>query len=116
MRNNFYFGRKFKLETEFELQILEVEVFLNLSQIYWRFKLVWKNMINFIKFLFALTFQNVNLNWHVCMAKSEVSIQDLLGLGLKEKWKEGLNLNLTKTSSLALDSQQLQDEILWITK
>jgi hypothetical protein len=43
------------------------------------------------------------------MAKSEVSIQALLGLGLKEKWKEGLNLNLTKTSSLAPDSQQLQD-------
>jgi hypothetical protein len=46
------------------------------------------------------------------MAKSKVSRQAPLGLGLKEKWKEGLNLNLTKQSSLTLDTQQLQDKAL----
>jgi hypothetical protein len=36
----------------------------NLGQIYWRFKHVWQNLINSLKFLFALTFQNMNLYWH----------------------------------------------------
>jgi hypothetical protein len=39
------------------------------------FKLVWKNLINFPEFLFALTFKNVNLDWHGCMTKFEVFIQ-----------------------------------------
>jgi hypothetical protein len=46
--------------------------------------LVWKNLVNSLKFLFALPFEIVNLDWHVCMAKSEVPTQALLGLGLKE--------------------------------
>jgi hypothetical protein len=32
-------------------------------------------MVNSPKFLFALTFQNVNLDWHGCVVKTEVSIQ-----------------------------------------
>jgi hypothetical protein len=64
---------------------LEAELPLNLSQIYWRLKLVWKNLKNSLKFLFTLHFQIVNLDWHGCMTKSKVSIQALLGFGLKEK-------------------------------
>jgi hypothetical protein len=85
--NNFPFGHKFKFETEFELKFLEAKLILNLGQIYWGFKLVWKNLINSSKFLFALAFQIVNLDWHGCMAKSDLSIQALLGLGLKENEK-----------------------------
>jgi hypothetical protein len=48
-------------------------------------KSIWKNLINSLNFLFALTFQNVNLDWHGCMAKSKVSIQAPFGLGLKLK-------------------------------
>jgi hypothetical protein len=48
---------------------------LNLIQIYLVFKLVLKNLINSPNFLFALTFHNMNLDWHGCMAKFEVSIQ-----------------------------------------
>jgi hypothetical protein len=44
-------------------------------------------MINFPKFLFAATFQIVNLDWHGSMEKSEVSIKALHGLGLKENKK-----------------------------
>jgi hypothetical protein len=73
--NNFPFGNKFKFEAQLELKFLEEKLLLNLSQIYWGFKPVWKNLINFPTFSFALTFQNVNLDWHGCMAKSEVSIQ-----------------------------------------
>jgi hypothetical protein len=83
---------------------MEAKLLLNLSQIYWRFKPIWKNLINSLKFLFGFTFQNVNLDWHSYMKKSEVSTQAPVELGLKEKWKEGLNLNLMKPSSLALDS------------
>jgi hypothetical protein len=72
--NNFPFGNKLKFERKLELKILDAELLLNLSQIYWRFKLVWKNLINSLKFLFALTFRSVNLKWHGCMVKSEVSI------------------------------------------
>jgi hypothetical protein len=46
----------FKFETEFELKFVEAKLLLNLGQIYWGFKMVWKNLINFPKFLFALTF------------------------------------------------------------
>jgi hypothetical protein len=41
----------------------------------------------FLKFLFALAFHIVNLDWHDCMVKFEVSIHALLGLGLKENEK-----------------------------
>jgi hypothetical protein len=34
MGNNFAFGSKFNFETEFELQIMEEELLLHLSQIY----------------------------------------------------------------------------------
>jgi hypothetical protein len=78
IRNNFTFGRKLKFETEFEIKILEVELLLNLGQIYWRFKLVWKNLTNSPKFIFALTFKILNLDWHGCIEKFEVSIQALL--------------------------------------
>jgi hypothetical protein len=74
---------KFKLETEFELKFLEAKLLLNLGQFFWESKLIWKNLINSAKFLFALTFQIENLDWHGCMAKSEVSIEALLDLVLK---------------------------------
>jgi hypothetical protein len=48
------------------------------------YKLVWKNLTNSPKFLFALPLQIVNLDWHGCMAKSKVSTQTLLGLGVEE--------------------------------
>jgi hypothetical protein len=83
----FPFGNKFKFKIEFKLKFLEAKLFLNLGQIYWGSKLVWKNLINSPKLLFALTFQIVNLYWHSCMVKYEVSIQALLGLGLKENEK-----------------------------
>jgi hypothetical protein len=63
IRNNFPFGNKFIFETEFKLKFLEAKLILNLSQIYWGFKLVWKNLINSPKFLLALNFQIVNLDW-----------------------------------------------------
>jgi hypothetical protein len=46
-----------------------------LIRIYLWFKLVWKDLINSPKLLFALTFQNMNLDWHGGMAKFEVFIQ-----------------------------------------
>jgi hypothetical protein len=73
--NNFPFGSKSKFVKEFELKILESELLWNLGQIYWRFKCIWKNLINSLKFSFNLAFHNVNLDWHGCMAKSRVSIQ-----------------------------------------
>jgi hypothetical protein len=76
------------------------------------FKLVWKNLTNFTKFLFGLSFQNVNLDWHGCMAKSKVSIQALLGLGLKEN-EGGFEFEFKLNQVLMrLISQQLQDEAL----
>jgi hypothetical protein len=66
---------------------MEAKLLLNLGQIYWGFKLVWKNLINSPKFLFAFTLQIVNLYWHACMVKSEVSVHALLGLGLNENEK-----------------------------
>jgi hypothetical protein len=80
IRNNFPFGHKFKFDPEFELKFLQEKLLLNLGQIYWEFKLVWKNLINSPKFLFALTFHIVDLDWHGRMAKSEVSIQALIYL------------------------------------
>jgi hypothetical protein len=59
---------------------MEEELLLNLSQIYWRSKLVWKHLTISPKFLFALTFHIVNLYWHGCMAKFEVSIQAFFDL------------------------------------
>jgi hypothetical protein len=41
----------------------------------------------FPKFLICPALQIMNLDWHGCMAKIEVSILALLGLGLKEKKK-----------------------------
>jgi hypothetical protein len=55
MRNNFPFGSKFKFEIEIELKFLEEKLLLNLGKIYWGFKIVWKNLINSLKFLFVLT-------------------------------------------------------------
>jgi hypothetical protein len=46
-----------------------------------------KKSNKFAKILIWLTFQIVNLDWHGCMVKSKVSIQALLGLGLKENEK-----------------------------
>jgi hypothetical protein len=62
IRNNLTFGHEFKFETEFELKFLEAKLLLNLGQIYWGFKLIWKDLINSPKLLFALTFQIVNLD------------------------------------------------------
>jgi hypothetical protein len=53
--------KKLKIETGFKLKILETKLPLNLSQFYWRLKLVWKNLKNSPKLLFALPFQIVNL-------------------------------------------------------
>jgi hypothetical protein len=69
MRNNFPCGSKFKFKTKVEIKILEAELLLNLGKFCWRYKPIWKNLINCPKFLFGLTFQNVNLDWHSCMAK-----------------------------------------------
>jgi hypothetical protein len=77
VRNNFPFRIKFKFEIEFELKILEAELFFNLIQIYWGSKLVWKNLVNSQKFLFTLIFQNMNLDWHGYMTRFEDSIHDL---------------------------------------
>jgi hypothetical protein len=85
MRNYFPFESKFKFKTEIELKFLEAKLLLNLGQIYWGLKPIWKNMINFLKFLFTLTFENVNLDWHGYMAKTKLSIQAPFGLGLKVK-------------------------------
>jgi hypothetical protein len=65
----------FKLQIGFKLKILEAKLLLNLGQIYWEFKLIWKSLTNFQNFLFELTFQIVNLDWHGCIVKTEVSIQ-----------------------------------------
>jgi hypothetical protein len=65
----------FKLQIRFKLKILEAKLLLNLGQIYWEFKLIWKSLTNFQNFLFELTFQIVNLDWHGCIVKTEVSIQ-----------------------------------------
>jgi hypothetical protein len=80
MCNNFPFGHKFKFEIKLELKFLEAKILLNLGQIYWGFKLVWKKLINSPKFLFSLTFQIVNLHWHGCMVEFEVSIHGPLEL------------------------------------
>jgi hypothetical protein len=60
--NNFHFGQKLKCQNEFNLKFLEARLLLNLGQIYWEFKLVWKNLTNSPKFLFSLTLQIVNLD------------------------------------------------------
>jgi hypothetical protein len=57
IRNNLIFGHEFKFETEFELKFLEAKLLLNLG-----FKLIWKDLINSPKLLFALTFHIVNLD------------------------------------------------------
>jgi hypothetical protein len=44
---------------------------------------VGKNLINSLKFLFALIFQSVNLSWDGCMANFEVPIQAPFGLVCK---------------------------------
>jgi hypothetical protein len=80
IRNNFPFRDKFKFDIEFELKFLEEKLLLNLGQIYWEFKPVWKNLLNSPKFLFILTFQIVNLDRHGCMTKFEISKQALLDL------------------------------------
>jgi hypothetical protein len=54
IRNNVPFGHKFKFEIECELKFLEPKLLLNLGQIYWVFKLVWKNLINYPKILICL--------------------------------------------------------------
>jgi hypothetical protein len=69
------FRYKFKFKTGFKLKILELKLLLNLGQIYWESKLIWKNLTNFPNFLFGMTFQIVNLDCHGCMAKTKVSIQ-----------------------------------------
>jgi hypothetical protein len=80
LRNNFPFGIKFKFEIEFELKILKSELFLNLISIYWGSELVWKNLINSPKFLFAFLSQNMNLDWHDCVVRFEVSTHALIDL------------------------------------
>jgi hypothetical protein len=52
--NNFPFGRKFKFQVEFELKVLEAKFLLNSHWILCRFKHVWKNLINSLKFILAL--------------------------------------------------------------
>jgi hypothetical protein len=53
----------------------------------------------------------VNLDWHGCMAKFLVSIQ-APWTRFERTRTEGLNLNSTKPSVLALDSHHLQGESL----
>jgi hypothetical protein len=71
--NNFLFGRKFKFQTEFELKFLEAKLLVNLHWICLRFK-HWKNLVNSLKFLLALIFENVNLDWYSCVVNFVVSI------------------------------------------
>jgi hypothetical protein len=71
---------EFKFQTEFELKILEVQLLLNLNWIYWRSKLAWKNLINYLKFLHAFIFHNMNLDWLGCMVKSSVPYMRQLDL------------------------------------
>jgi hypothetical protein len=54
MRYNIRFGSKSQLETEFELKFMGAELLLKVGQIYWRFKPIWKNLINSLKFLICL--------------------------------------------------------------
>jgi hypothetical protein len=77
-REQLTFWKQVQMQNRIQIKILETELLLNLGQIYWRFKLVWKILTNSPKFLFNRTFQIVNLYWHSCMAKVEVSIQALL--------------------------------------
>jgi hypothetical protein len=111
-RNNFASVSKLKFEMGFELKILEAKLLLNLRQIYFGSNWFGKIMVNSPKFLFALTFQNVNLDWHGCMAKLPVPIQASLDLVWKKKEKWFWIWVQLKPSSLALDFQQLQDETL----
>jgi hypothetical protein len=80
IRNNFPFGDKFKFESELKLTTLESKLLLNLCQIYWGFKLDGNFLIDSPKFLFAFTFQIVNLDWHGCMVEFDVSIHAPLDL------------------------------------
>jgi hypothetical protein len=70
-----YFWKKVKIRNIIWIKNLGIKLLLNLSQIYLMFKHDWKNLINSIKFLFSLTFQNVNLDWYGCMLKFADSIQ-----------------------------------------
>jgi hypothetical protein len=49
-RNNFWFGKKFKFQTEFELKNPGSKLSSNLAWIYLGFKQLWKNMVNSSKF------------------------------------------------------------------
>jgi hypothetical protein len=73
--NKFPFGWKFKFKTEFELKFLEEKLLLNLNWIYWGSNMFETNLLNSLKFFFALAFQNMNLDFHGCMAKFVVSVQ-----------------------------------------
>jgi hypothetical protein len=66
----------------------------------------------FPNFLFDLTFQIVNLDWHGCMVKLKFPYKLHMTWFGRRKGKEDLNLNSTKLSSHAIDSQQLQDEAM----
>jgi hypothetical protein len=71
---------EFKLETEFELKVLEAEQFLNLIWIYLGSKLVWKILINFPKLTMAFLSQIMNMDQHDCMVILEVPIHALIRL------------------------------------
>jgi hypothetical protein len=71
-----------RIAFEFEPNLLEVQTCLK------------KNLINF---LFALTFQNVNLDWHGCMVKSEVSIQAPPWTWFERKMERGFEFELNQT-------------------
>jgi hypothetical protein len=62
-------------------------------------------MVNSPKFLFALAFQNVNLDWHGFMVKFLVSIQAPLDLVRKKK-KSGFEFefNLNQVHMLLISS------------
>jgi hypothetical protein len=60
-KEQFSFWKQVQIRTKTRIKIPGIKLLLNLDQIYWEFKLVWKNLINSPKFLFALTFHIVNL-------------------------------------------------------
>jgi hypothetical protein len=69
------FCKQVQIQNVFRIKNLGRKLLLNLGWIYWRFKHDWKNLINFVKFSFALTFQNMNLEWYSCMQKFAIHIQ-----------------------------------------
>jgi hypothetical protein len=84
IRNNFPFGDKFKFKIEFDLKVMEAKIAFEFGPNLFGVQTGLEKSDKFPKILFALNFQIVNLDWHGCMAKSEVSHK----LSLDLVWKK----------------------------